>query len=169
MAKEDLARAQAFQDRMNTLNAFANSYENKVAAKIYQEAEKGRQLAASQTLEKNRKDDEKERKKIEDRQKSMIQAKEFNQSIIERKRKEQEQDRIDAIMRRKEIEEQAALAKQKEKAAAEQRRAAALEMKAVLDRQISQKSKQDDATNGLSTIEMNMNKVRLALFLLYSF
>ncbi len=161
LEREEHARAHAFQSRMDALSNIANNYESRVGAKLKQEFADNERNVHLALKEKERQDEEKERVKAETRKQQSMLSAEFNIAMMEKKRQEKERERMESLERRLRLEQELVEQKRKEREAADAKKLRMLEMKANLDRQVSQKnSAKGRELTGLSDIELNMNKVR---------
>jgi len=158
MAKEEKARQDAFQARLDALKksekGFARVAEQRAAAeastsqKVMEEIEKKYKADADKEVAKK----EKQRMDIE-------QSRAFNMTLIERKQRLVAEERQRDIDMRKKMETESALENEKQRIKEEQRRARMTDLKAKLDEQVHFRHEQGSFTKGagLSTLEMNMN------------
>eukprot|EP01038_Epipyxis_sp_PR26KG_P004700 gene4700-6600_t len=158
LEREEKARTEAFQARVDALASISKNYENRVGARLEQEAKAETKKVMSQIEEKDRSDYEKEKLKQEKRQLEMMRATEFNISLIEKKRREKEQERLDAFDRRQRMEQEALDFKRKEKEAITQKKIMMLENKKLLDVQIAQRNQANSNFVALSDIEVKLNQ-----------
>ena len=78
LAREEAARAKAFQDRIDALKAIEAAYESQAGKAIAAEA-KATELRTNANMEqKQREDVEREQRKVDARNKEMAKSKEFN-------------------------------------------------------------------------------------------
>lgn len=79
--------------------------------------------------------------------------------MIEKKKNDKEKERIDAIIRRQNIEKDAMLMKMKEKEESEKKRLQMLELKHMLDDQVALRHRDEKDHMVLSSVEATINKV----------
>lgn len=79
--------------------------------------------------------------------------------MIEKKKNDKEKERMDAIIRRQNIEKDAMLMKMKEKEESEKKRLQMLELKHMLDDQVALRHRDEKDHMVLSSVEATINKV----------
>jgi hypothetical protein len=164
LEKEELARTNAFQARMDALARFSNSYESRVGARLQQQKEENDRQINANLAEADRKALEREKADYERRRQTALRNTEYNITMMERKKQAQEQERLDALERRRRMEEDAQEAKRRDQVEAEQKRAHMMELKQNLDLQVTQRETGVRNFAALSNIEATMNKVWLYSF-----
>jgi hypothetical protein len=159
LEREEIARANAFQARMDSLHNIANNYESRVGAKLKQDLADNERATQNALEAKELRDAERERVKVETRKQQSLASAEYNIAMMEKKRAAKDKERMESLERRLRLEADIVEAKQKEREVAEARRNKMLEMKRNLDSQVSQKTAKGREQAGLSDIELHMNMV----------
>ncbi len=169
LEREEIARANAFQSRMDAINKIGHSYATKGAGAAEREAsrlEEQRMLEAIRQKEiaDREREEAKERKRAADLQLS----KQANQKLVEQKRQQEEQEREEARRLRERFQKEAQESKEEQRREIEAKKQAAHRMKLKLDEQIAvtNQSKTRGAREGLSEQELKMNWVSAAKYFL---
>lgn len=169
LEREEIARATAFQSRMDALQGFANNYESRVGAKAKQDQVEKERAMTNALREKERQDEERERAKAETRRQQSLQSAAFNAELMERKRAAKEAERLESLERRLKLEADVAEEKRREREQAEARKLRMLEMRQNLDAQVAMRNSfQKLQTSGLSDVELNLNKVGITSHVYFS-
>lgn len=164
MAKEEAERAAAFKARMDALQNFSKNYESRVGARLQEARQEEDNKVNAALIEAERKRVEKEDRERAQKKAALIASTEYNIRMMEEKqrRKDQvkiaglpldvkrrisivgqiatiimvncEQDRLDAMERRRKLEQEALEQKRQEREANERKRIQMMEMKQQLDR-----------------------------------
>lgn len=163
LAKEERARNDAFQARIDALKKFEKGFEGVAAAAAAANTAEHEKTMAE--IERKHQDDARKAKEKEERRRvELIKSREFNMTLIERKNKAKRDEKDADLARRREqqraLEEEHARDSKKK----EQRRVQMAELKAQLDEQVAHREKTNKFTKtaGLSEQEMNLNKGLIA-------
>ncbi len=158
LAKEEAARAKAFQDRIDALKAIEAAYENQAGKAIAAEA-KATELRTNANMEqKQREDAEREQRKIDARNKELAKSKEFNAMLIETKAQKQAAIRQADIDMRLKFEKESVALKEKEREKAEKKRLQMMELKSKLDEQVQTRRQGIRDKAALSDTEIGLNR-----------
>jgi len=159
LEREEQARQSAFQKRVDELAKFSNGYEQRVGERLQAQKEADEKLVMQNILEAERK--RAERDKIdEDRRRSVAKRnQQWNIDMMERKQRQQQEQKIDNLNRRAQMEADLQEAKRKERELAERKRLQMIELKNNLDNQVTQRETGVRNYGHLSDIEEKMNKV----------
>lgn len=158
LEREELARQRAFQDRVDALAKFSNMHESSVASKVQRQNEDNDRKVAEGLAEAERQREQRDKRDFEQRRLAMKKSMEYNVSMIEHQRKLKEDEKLDAIERRRKMEQDLLESKRKEREQKEEHRIKMIELKHNLDLQIHQRDQGIKAFNGLSAVETVMNK-----------
>mmetsp|Transcript_702 Transcript_702/g.1212 ORF Transcript_702/g.1212 Transcript_702/m.1212 type:complete len:550 (+) Transcript_702:112-1761(+) len=158
LEREEQARQSAFQKRVDELAKFSNGYEQRVGERLQAQKEADEKLVMQNILEAERK--RAERDKIdEDRRRSVAKRnQQWNIDMMERKQRQQQEQKIDNLNRRAQMEADLQEAKRKERELAERKRLQMIELKNNLDNQVTQRETGVRNYGHLSDIEEKMNK-----------
>lgn len=155
---EERARNEAFKSRMDTLHRFASSYANGVGQQIQEQRTLEEQKTMEALRKKEEQDAERERLKIERRKQQAFQATQWNLTMVEQKRKQQQDERIKSIELRQHMEMEALEQRLKEKETKEFKRLQAIELKHKLDDQLEVRLENRRKERvGCSDVEMHLN------------
>ena len=176
LAREEAARAKAFQDRIDALKAIEAAYENQAGKAIAAEA-KATELRTNANMEqKQREDAEREQRKVDARNKELAKSKEFNamygpsvyylpptihlltRRLIETKMQKQAALRQADIDMRLKFEKDSLALKEKEKEKAEKKRLQMNELKSKLDEQVQIRRQGIRDKSALSDTEIGLNR-----------
>jgi hypothetical protein len=160
LAREEEARTRAFQARMDALASFSKSYESRVGSRLQQQKEENDKIISANLAESDRKRAERDRADLERRKMHSMQNTEYNITMIEKKKKAQEDERLEALERRQRMEAEAVEQKRRDREAAEKKRVQMLGLKEMLDQQVAQRQQGERNISALSSIETTINKVR---------
>jgi hypothetical protein len=136
LTEEEKQRQNAFRNRMSKLEKFSSSYASDVGQQLQQKREEENRAIHESLLQKEKQDFEKERMKKETRAMTDLQNQQWNLTLMERKKKEKEDERQAAIEMRMKLERDMAEDNLKKKMNQEKRKQQEIEMKKNLDQQI---------------------------------
>ena len=159
LIKEEEDRNRQFQARLDTLATFSKSYENRIEKRLIQQKEDEEKIILQNLKDSDYKKAERERLDNEKRKKISLENNKYNINMIEKKKNDKEKERIDAIIRRQNIEKDAILMKMKEKEESEKKRLQMLELKHMLDDQVALRHRDEKDHMVLSSVEATINKV----------
>jgi hypothetical protein len=160
--REDKARADAFQKRLDTMQSIGRRFETEGAgAKEREVNERNERRLREEIREKNEVEERKERKKLEDRQHRTQCISAENYRIIQERALQKDGALRDSAAMKARFESEYQESREAEARKAEHRRLQALELKRGLDVQIAEKrfSEGDSAKNALNSREIELNKV----------
>ena len=106
MEKEDLARAQAFQSRLEVLKKSELRFESSSGALIKQEMEQEEKRTRAAMEMKYKADEDREREKQLKRKADMAKSLEFNKQMMEKKVSAREQEKELSVARRQQLEKE---------------------------------------------------------------
>eukprot|EP00603_Paraphysomonas_imperforata_P002022 CAMPEP_0114427420 /NCGR_PEP_ID=MMETSP0103-20121206/8339_1 /TAXON_ID=37642 ORGANISM="Paraphysomonas imperforata, Strain PA2" /NCGR_SAMPLE_ID=MMETSP0103 /ASSEMBLY_ACC=CAM_ASM_000201 /LENGTH=505 /DNA_ID=CAMNT_0001596481 /DNA_START=125 /DNA_END=1642 /DNA_ORIENTATION=+ len=161
LEKEDKARADAFQKRMDAMQSIGKRFETEGAgAKERKINEQNERRLQEEIREKNAIEELKERKKIEDRQSRTQSISAENYRIMQERALKKEHALRDSAAMKARFEKEYMESKEAEARKEEHRRLKAMELKRGLDVQIAEKrfSEGDSAKNALNSREIELNK-----------
>lgn len=162
MAREEAAREAALQARVDDQKRRERKFQALADESSSAEEEAYRRTMA-EIQKKLDADDEKQRKKEHDRVTEIKKSREFNLTLIERKKQIKEEERKADIERRKLQQQQLEDQENNEKMKKEKKKLAMLEMKRQLDQQVTYRSRiTAEAKAGLSKEELMLNKSLIA-------
>ena len=160
--KEDKARADAFQKRLDTMQSIGRRFETEGAgAQERAVNDRNERRLREEMREKNEIEERRERKKLEDREKrtQVISAENFR--IMQERALKKEHAMKDSADMKARFESEYLDSKEAELRKVEHRRLKAIELKRGLDVQIAEKkfNEGDSAKNALNSREIELNKV----------
>lgn len=166
LEKEDKARADAFQKRMDNMQSIGQRFQTEGAgAKEREINERNERRLQEEIREKNAIAELKEKKKLEERQNRTQSISSENYRIMQERALKKENALKDSAAMKEKFEREYRESKVAEVRKAEHKRLKALELKRGLDVQIAEKkfNEGDSAKNALNSREIELNKV-FALF-----
>jgi len=161
LEKEDKARAEAFQKRLDTMHSIGKKFETEGAgAKERELNERNERRLKDEIREKNEIEETRERKKNEDRLLRTQAISAENYRIMQLKELKKENALKDSVEMKARFESEYAESKQADARNKEHKRVKALEVKRGLDVQIAEKkyNEGDAARNALNSREIELNK-----------
>lgn len=160
LEREEIARANAFQSRMDVINKIGHSYATKGAGAAEREASRLEEQRMMEAIrQKEIADREREEAKVRKRTADLQLSKQANQKLVEQKRQQEEREREESKRLRERFQKEAQENTEQQRRGAEARKEAAHQMKLKLDEQIavSNQSKTRGAREGLSEQELKIN------------
>jgi hypothetical protein len=145
---------------MDALASFSKSYESRVGTRMQQQKEENDKIISANLAESDRKRAERDKADFERRKMQSMQNTEYNIAMIEKKKKAQEDERMEALERRQRMEADAAEQKRRDREAAEKKRIQMMGLKEMLDQQVAHRQQGERNVSALSSIETTINKVR---------
>ena len=155
MLREEQARTDAFQARIDALKRSEKGMAHIAGAKAQAEAFNA-QRVMEEVEKKYQNDAARELAKKEQRRMDIEKSREFNLTLIERKQRLRDEDKSKDVAMRKKIEEEFAQAQEKERLRLEEKRLKMNELKSKLDEQVQYQS--TSSKRGLSQMEVELNK-----------
>lgn len=122
-------------------------------------------MIAASLEESDRKRLERERGDAERRRQQALTNTEYNITMMEKKKKAQEDERMEALSRRLKLEQDAAEQRRRDREEAEKKRLQMLELKGMLDSQVALRQHGERNAAALTSIEATLNKVNSRIFL----
>lgn len=158
MDREEKARADAFNSRIDALKKSSARFENTAGAAIKQRQDDEYERTQAAVEKELRERERRERDKAEARRVDNLRSKEFNAGLMEFKRQQQEQELRERQAIRRADEEAAAAMKRSEQSKEELKRRRMAEFKTQLDDQVHQRDVANKRLVVLSPIEVQMNR-----------
>lgn len=161
LAKEDAARASAFQSRIDALNKISKRFDSEVGEQRRNEesATEKRTLADLERRERERAEMEEMKETV--RKRDARRNFEYNTQMIEDKKRDKERARMEALEARLRLQEETRLAEAREKQLAMERKLKGKELKYLLDDQVRSHQQHISNESALSDIEKKLNKVQI--------
>lgn len=158
LIREEKARASYFQDKMDKMQRGNAKFEASTGAILKEQAAAKEELLRSTIEAKNAQDLEKERIKQETRRRNMEEGLRFNESLIQRKQREKQQEIEDSNRRAKELADKVAQMNAAEELKEKIRKEKMVALKQDLDMQVQWKKQKETNDYALSDKEVMLNK-----------
>lgn len=159
LAKEEKARNEAFQARLDALKKFEKGFEGvAAAAAAANTAEHEKTMAEIEKKYEN--DARKLKEKERSRKEELVKSRAFNMTLIERKEKAKRDEKDADVARRREQQRALDEENQRESSKKAQKKMQMAQLKAELDQQVAVREKANKFTKtaGLSDQEVSLNK-----------
>lgn len=156
--REERERANAFESRLANLHAIGARFDSVVGEQRREEDALRDRRDQEEIARKSAADAAREKAKADHRKAEIEKSCNFNASILDRKRREKEQARADALAYRRRLEDELAQAEERDRQAAANRRAQSLNVRNKLDEQMLERQKMRRDKDELSGVEVKINK-----------
>ena len=159
LAREDLARAQVFQDRVDALQRISSRFDKDVGQKLREEKSLNEKRIMEDLDKRERADALAEQLKQENRKNTIKRNFQYNIAMIEEKQAAKERERMLALESRLRMQQDLREQESRERKIQQEKRLKNLELKHKLDEQVEQTHARKTNESVLSNIEKDFNKV----------
>jgi hypothetical protein len=159
LAREDLARAQVFQDRVDALQRISSRFDKDVGQKLREEKSLNEKRIMEDLEKRERAEAAAEQLKQENRKNTIKRNFQYNIAMIEEKQAAKERERMLALESRLRMQQDLREQESRERKIQQEKRLKNLELKHKLDEQVEQIHARKTNESVLSNIEKDFNKV----------